>query len=81
MTEMQAKEYKANLEKVTEELNQLKKKILAEQRVKNKRLEGLEQKVSQDLNQKDSRTSSSSQIKYTGGGFRMSVENVVPLTT
>lgn len=76
MTEIQAKEYKANLDKVTEELNQLKKKNLAEQRAKIKRLEALDQKASQDTNQKDSRTSS--QIKFAGGGFRMSVENVVP---
>lgn len=79
MMEMQAKEYKANLDKVTEELNQLKKKNLAEQRARMKRLEALDQKPSKDLNQKDSRTSS--QIKFAGGGFRMSVETVVQSNT
>lgn len=75
MTEQQMAEYKANLEKVTEELGQLKRKQLDEQKAKTKRQE-IEQRPSLVPNQK---SSSSTQLKFAGGGFRMStsVENTV----
>lgn len=76
MTEQQMAEYKVNLEKVTEELGQLKRKQLDEQKAKIKRQE-IEQRPSLVANQK---SASSSQIKFAGGGFRMSttsIENIV----
>lgn len=76
MTEQQMAEYKVSLEKVTEELGQLKRKQLDEQRTKMKRQE-IEQRPSLVANQKNS---SSTQMKFAGGGFRMSttsIENTV----
>lgn len=74
---MQVKEYKANLEKVTEELNQLKKQKLAEKRARNKRLEAFSEKPISDSNQK--RNDAPAQIKFAGGGFRMSVDSSVQI--
>ncbi|XP_044264662.1 cilia- and flagella-associated protein 58-like [Tribolium madens] len=68
MAELQAKEYKSDLQRVTEELNELKKKYIAEK--KSQRLQKLAHESSREVNQ------NGAQVKYTGGGFRMSVQSI-----
>ncbi|KAF2901963.1 hypothetical protein ILUMI_04223 [Ignelater luminosus] len=75
MTEQQALEYKEDLDKVREELKQLKKKYLNEKKTQQKRLEALKAAESRETNQ--SLAQNSSQIKFTGGGFKMSITSSV----
>lgn len=69
MTEQQAIEYKEDLVKVKEELKQLKKKYFTEKKSFQKRLEALKTD-SKDPNQAGEVVN---QIKFTGGGFKMSI--------
>lgn len=72
MTELQVKEHKAELEKVTNELKTVKQKYAEERRAQSKRLAVLQESSSKSSNQ----SKQSSEIKFTGGGFRMSVASV-----
>lgn len=65
MTELQVKEYKILLEKTTGELNKFKKKYAVEQKKSE-----LPTNVNKETN------SAQASVKFTGGGFRMSVESV-----
>lgn len=71
MTELQAKEYKTNLEKVNDELKELKRKYINLKKAHEKQSQMVKQMSSQALNQSQSR-----EIKISGGGYRMSVTGV-----
>ncbi|KAF5307653.1 hypothetical protein FQR65_LT06708 [Abscondita terminalis] len=70
LTELQVIEYKEDLDKVREELKDVKKKYLIEKKAHRKDLELLRM-----FEGKEPRRSSSSQIKFAGGGFKMSITN------
>lgn len=72
MAELQAKEYKSDLQRVTDELNELKKKYIAEKKF---RLQKMAAESSRDSNQYQPKQTGP-QVKYTGGGFRMSVQSI-----
>lgn len=76
MTERQVIEYKASFEKVTEELNNFKKKYYEEQKARRSRMELLEadRRASQVSNRQRSQSQLSAQLRFAGGGFRMSVD-------
>lgn len=65
MTELQAKEYKLDLEKTTEELNKFKKRYAADQKKS-------EIPAADD---KEGNKPDIVPVKFTGGGFRMSVDS------
>lgn len=71
MTELQSKEYKLELEKATEELNRFKKRYAADQKAEQKKLE-----LSTSVNKVASQTPAPGPVKFTGGGFRMSVDSI-----
>ncbi|XP_068899538.1 cilia- and flagella-associated protein 58-like isoform X1 [Tenebrio molitor] len=73
MAELQAKEYKSDLQRVTDELNELKKKYIAEKRAQ--KIQKLAYESSRDANQYHNKQNGA-QVKYTGGGFRMSVQSI-----
>lgn len=64
MAEYQANEYKISLQKVSEELKDLKKKYLADKKKEEIRL-------SQQNSAKDENVMNQGQTKFTGGGFRV----------
>lgn len=64
MAEYQANEYKISLQKVSEELKDLKKKYLADKKKEEIRL-------SQQNSVKDENVMNQGQTKFTGGGFRV----------
>lgn len=75
MSELQAKEYQSDLQRVTEELNDLKKKYIADKKAQ--RFQKISYNSSRELNHFSSKeTGSGAQVKYTGGGFRMSVQSL-----
>ncbi|KAK9886136.1 hypothetical protein WA026_014923 [Henosepilachna vigintioctopunctata] len=65
MAEYQANEYKISLQKVTEEMNELKKKFLAA-----KKKEELHT-TAQNLSKEERSMANQGQTKFTGGGFRV----------
>nr|XP_023014333.1 cilia- and flagella-associated protein 58-like [Leptinotarsa decemlineata] len=71
MTELKSTEYKSDLQRVTEELADLKKKYLAEKKAN--RSMRLMYGASREL--KNGR-GDSGEVKFTGGGFRMSVQQI-----
>lgn len=73
MAELKTSEYKSDLQRVTEELAELKKKYLTEKKA-NRTLR-MAYKSSRELNQVHGGTTGG-EIRYTGGGFRMSVQQV-----
>lgn len=71
MSELQAKEYKAELAKVTNEMKELKRKFCDEKKSHAKRLAVLQESVSRlSIQYKPS------DVKFAGGGYKMSVSNV-----
>lgn len=68
MTELHAKEYKMELEKATEELNKFKKRYAADQKAEQRKTE-----LSTAADKEGSQTAAP--VKFTGGGFRMSVDS------
>lgn len=73
MYELKSTEYKSDLQKVTEELAELKRRYLAEKKAH--RTLRMAYKSSRELNQAHG-GSSGEEIRYTGGGFRMSVQQI-----
>ena len=73
MAELQAKEYKSDLQRVTDELNDLKKKYIAEKKAQ--KFQKLAYESSREVNQYNNKQNGA-QVKYTGGGFRMSVQSI-----
>lgn len=73
MAELQTKEHKMELEKVTEELNKFKKRYAAEQKA------ALNKKADAATSVADSKELKISQAaapsKFVGGGFRMSLDS------
>lgn len=79
MSELQAKEYKSDLQRITEELNDLKRKYIADKKAQ--RFQKVAFNSSRELNQfskhqSGSTSTSGAHVKYTGGGFRMSVQSL-----
>lgn len=70
MTELQAKEYKLELEKATEELNKFKKRYGDDLKVEQKKTV-LAAAAGKEVTQPQT----GSQVKFVGGGFRMSIDN------
>ncbi|KAK5644587.1 hypothetical protein RI129_005887 [Pyrocoelia pectoralis] len=70
MTELQAIEYKDDLDKVREELKEVKKKYLIEKKAHQKDIDTLK-----TLENKHNQMPNIVPIKFTGGGFKMSVTN------
>lgn len=70
MAELKATEYKSDLQKITEELTDLKRKYLEEKKLNRAKRTALESTLERD-NQ-----SSASEVRFTGGGFRMSVQQI-----
>ncbi|XP_031349556.1 cilia- and flagella-associated protein 58-like [Photinus pyralis] len=68
MTELQSIEYKEDLDKVREELKEVKKKYLIEKKAHQKDLDALK-----TLESKHNQMPNIVPIKFTGGGFKMSV--------
>lgn len=73
MSELKSAEYKSDLQRVTEELAELKKRYLAEKKAH--RTLRMAYKSSRELNQAHGGTPGG-EIRYTGGGFRMSVQQI-----
>lgn len=73
MAELKSTEYKSDFQRVTEELADLKKKYLAEKKAH--RTLRMSYNSSRELNQIH-RGTSGGEIRYTGGGFRMSVQQI-----
>lgn len=73
MAEHKSIEYKSDFQRVTEELGELKKKYLAEKKA-NRTLR-MAYESSRELNQSRGGTAGG-EIRYTGGGFRMSVQQI-----
>lgn len=71
MAELKATEYKSDLQKVTEELAELKKKYLAEKKAN--RTKRMAYETSRELNHS---RGDAGEVKFTGGGFRMSVHQI-----
>ncbi|KAH1017841.1 cilia- and flagella-associated protein 58 [Dendroctonus ponderosae] len=71
MTELKATEYKADLQKVTEELADLKRKYLEEKKSNRPRRTTLESAGREGTDQVGA-----CDVRFTGGGFRMSVHQV-----
>lgn len=77
MSELQAKEYKSDLQRITEELNDLKRKYIADKKAQ--RFQKVAYDSSRELNQfgkQQSGSTGGAHVKYTGGGFRMSVQSL-----
>uniref|UniRef100_A0A6P7F183 Cilia- and flagella-associated protein 58-like n=1 Tax=Diabrotica virgifera virgifera TaxID=50390 RepID=A0A6P7F183_DIAVI len=74
MADFKANEYKSDLQRVTEELADLKKKYLAEKKA-NRTLR-MAYESSRELNQGRSSSGGTGEVKFTGGGFRMSVSQI-----
>ncbi|KAL1494784.1 hypothetical protein ABEB36_010327 [Hypothenemus hampei] len=72
MAELKASEYKADLQKVTEELGELKRKYLEEKKTNRARATPLESTAKE----RDYMQESASEVRFTGGGFRMSVQQI-----
>lgn len=71
MTELKATEYRADLQKVTEELADLKRKYLEEKKSNRSRRTTLESAGREGTDQ-----AGACDVRFTGGGFRMSVHQV-----
>ncbi|XP_060527691.1 cilia- and flagella-associated protein 58-like [Cylas formicarius] len=69
MTELKLMEYKSDLEKANEELGELKKKYLQEKKENNARL-----LAGDSRREIDRHLAQTSEVRFTGGGFRMSVQ-------
>lgn len=67
MTELQTRELKLELEKTTEELNKFKKRYATEHRD--------QKKAELPTTVKTETSSAPAPVKFTGGGFRMSVDS------
>lgn len=79
MAEVQAGEYKSDLQRVTDELNDLKRKYLAEKKAqRNQKQFDSSRDANQIANQQTINNSGGQAqiVKYTGGGFRMSVQSI-----
>ncbi|CAH1188590.1 unnamed protein product [Phyllotreta striolata] len=74
MSDMKINEYKSDIQKLTEELNEMKKKFLAEHRA----LQALRATCQQgrELSSNDLNDLGGSEAKFAGGGFRMSVSKI-----
>ncbi|CAH1154041.1 unnamed protein product [Phaedon cochleariae] len=72
MTELKSVEYKSDLQRVTEELADLKKKYLAEKKAN--RTKRIAHESSREANH--SRAGEAGEVRFTGGGFRMSVQQI-----
>lgn len=75
MAELKSTEYKSDLQKVTEELAELKRKYLEEKKANRSRHTAL------DLNDKERPApargnGAGGEVRFTGGGFRMSVQQI-----
>lgn len=73
MAELKATEYKLDFEKITEELADLKRKYLEEKKLNRAKRTALESTVERDG---QSNNASASEVRFTGGGFRMSVQQI-----
>lgn len=73
MSELKNAEYKSDLQRVTDELADLKKKYLSEKKA-NRTLR-MAYESNRELNQSRGGTAGG-EIRYTGGGFRMSVQQI-----
>lgn len=72
MAELKATEYKLDLEKITEELADLKRKYLEEKKLNRAKRTALESTLERD----GQSNASASEVRFTGGGFRMSVQQI-----
>lgn len=70
MAELKATEYKSDVQKLTDELADLKRKYLEEKKLNRAKRTALESTVERDGQ------SSASDVRFTGGGFRMSVQQI-----
>lgn len=73
MAELKCTQYKSDFQQVTDELANMKKKYLAEKKAT--RTLRMAYESNRELNQSRGGTSGG-EIKYTGGGFRMSVQQI-----
>ncbi|XP_018319123.1 cilia- and flagella-associated protein 58-like [Agrilus planipennis] len=78
MTEQNALQYKQEMEKLKDEIKELRKKYLWEKKSRRKLCEFLAtiDKPSQDTNHKQGGRNQTNQTKFAGGGFRMSIDGV-----
>ncbi|XP_017780088.1 PREDICTED: cilia- and flagella-associated protein 58-like [Nicrophorus vespilloides] len=72
MTEAQANSYKLDLDKVSDELVDTRKKLVQERKQHARELEGLRSKIG---NPTDAAQQQQQQMKFVGGGFRVSLSS------
>lgn len=74
MSHLKVSEYKSDFERVNDELQIMKKKFLDERR--QSRAQSLAISSSREIHQQHKKRESASEVKFTGGGFRMSVQQI-----
>lgn len=72
MADLKANEYKSDLQKLTDELAEMKKKYITEKKAH--RALRMAYESSREMNQNGD--SEAGDVKFTGGGFRMSVSKI-----
>lgn len=76
MAELKATEYKSDLQKVTEELAELKRKYLEEKKANRPRRTTLDSNDRERPAAAARSSGASGEVRFTGGGFRMSVQQI-----
>lgn len=74
MVHLKASQYKSDFERVSEELAVMKRKFLEEKRQIRAKNIGITS--SQEINHQNQKRESTSDVRSTGGGFRMSVQQI-----